>query len=174
MKCEFSSCNRAQVAKNLCLAHYKQQWKGQELRPLGSVKGGHKSRSAEERFWEKVNKNSKFGCPWMWTGARTNRGHGNFSVVTQRGRERYVAPHRFIYELLNGPIPKGLDIDHECHNRAAYLSLCNGGPTCLHRICVYPDHLVAKTRSENLLASPLTLSSQMVAGQIILPWYNNL
>lgn len=166
MKCVFPTCDREAVAKGLCRAHHKQQWRGQELREIGIIPGGVKPRPPEERFWEKVNKNNENGCPWIWTGARTNRGHGNFGVSSKKGQEHYTAPHRFIYELVNGPIPDGFDIDHECHNEAAILGLCNGGPTCLHRICVYPEHLVAKTRRDNLLASPLTIPSRMVAGEI--------
>lgn len=157
MNCEGPECMRDAVAKKLCLAHYKQQWKGQELRPLGSKKGGSEPRSAEERFWEKVDKNNQDCCPWMWTGARTAGGHGSFAVISKHRSQDsvFTAPHRFLYELFNGPIPEGLDVDHECHNHAANLGLCNGGPACLHRLCVTPEHLVAKSRRENLLASPL-------------------
>jgi hypothetical protein len=46
-----------------------------------------------------------------------------------------------------GPIPEGMDIDHRCHNADP---ACSRGPTCVHRLCVNPDHLEPTTRSLNL------------------------
>lgn len=57
---------------------------------------------------------------WEWTGSRTKAGYGK---VSWKGRLVYV--HRLVYELLEGPIPEGLQIDHICRNRA----------------CANPDHL---------------------------------
>ena len=45
-----------------------------------------------------------------------------------------MAAHRFAYEMLVGPIPEGLDLDHLCRVRH----------------CVNPNHLEPVTRSENL------------------------
>src|SRR5690606_41377855 len=41
--------------------------------------------------------------------------------------------HRVAWELLMGPIPEGLTIDHLCHNK----------------LCVNPDHLEPVTFGEN-------------------------
>ena len=171
MQCTFIGCGRAVAAKGLCLPHYKQRRNGRELSPIGSRHGGFEPRPAEERFWEKVNKDNYDGCPWIWVGAITSRGHGNFALVAKRGQSKYIAAHRFMYQLTRGPVADGLDIDHICHNEAARRGTCDGGETCLHRRCVYPEHLVAKSRRENLLASPLTLPSRMVSGEIVLPYY---
>lgn len=46
---------------------------------------------------------------WTWTGSRNGRNYGSFSI---NGRRR--GTHRLAYELLVGPIPDGLQIDHLC------------------------------------------------------------
>lgn len=46
----------------------------------------------------------------MWTAsAGTRNGYGRFW-----DGERYCVAHRFAYEIRNGPIPDGLEIDHLC------------------------------------------------------------
>lgn len=54
--------------------------------------------------------------------------------------------HRLAWELRNGSIPEGLVLDHTCHNGTD----CLGGPTCMHRRCVNPDHLELVTVAENV------------------------
>lgn len=66
---------------------------------------------------------------WEWTGS-TNQNYGIFEI---KGKE--IRIHRFIYELMVGPIPKELTIDHLCRNRR----------------CVNPVHLEVVTRKENTL-----------------------
>jgi len=79
---------------------------------------------------------------WMFTGARTGQGYGNIWL-----KGSYVGAHRAFYLVFVGPIPEGLDVDHECHNR----SNCPGGNNCPHRLCVnYEEHLILRPRRENL------------------------
>lgn len=57
------------------------------------------------------------GCPvpgecWIWEGARTKSRSGFYGRIQQDGHCRYA--HRVVYELLVGPIPDGLEIDHLC------------------------------------------------------------
>lgn len=68
------------------------------------------------------------GC-WEWLASRSD-GYGR---VTWQGRQRPA--HRVVYELLVGPIPAGLQIDHLCRNRG----------------CVNPAHLEPVTQRENLM-----------------------
>ena len=81
------------------------------------------------RFWSKVA--CRGGC-WEWT-ASLRRGYGRFSI----GYRTFPA-HRVAYEMLVGPIPDGLTLDHLCRNKA----------------CVNPDHLEPVTGVENTQRGP--------------------
>lgn len=85
-----------------------------------------KKRSADERFYEKVQVT---GFCWNWTGC-TTKGYGYFW-----NGEKLVLAHRWAYENLVGPVPPKLHIDHLCRNRS----------------CVNPDHLEPVTVRVNLL-----------------------
>ncbi len=58
--------------------------------------------------------------------------------------------HRYAYEIEVGPIPFGLVLDHECHNRDL---TCLVSKECLHHQCCNVEHLVPKTHSANLRAA---------------------
>ncbi len=98
-----------------------------------------------DRFWAKVQKTE--GC-WIWTGAISANGYGNFWDGT-----RQVSPHRWAYETFVGPIPEGLQIDH-VRDRG-----------CASRACVRPDHLEPVTGTENQARSPLTPSGKVACPQ---------
>lgn len=82
----------------------------------------------EPRFWAKVSPPNGAGC-WLWT-ATLVRGYGQFGIGSRR---QYA--HRVAYELLVGPVPEGLQLDHLCRTPA----------------CVNPAHLDPVTCRENLL-----------------------
>lgn len=93
----------------------------------------------EQRFWPKVNKNGSapehrpdLEACWEWMAFRQPDGYGQLGRGGKRGG--FVLAHRFAYELLVGPIPEGLQIDHLCRNRS----------------CVNPAHLEPVTLVENL------------------------
>jgi hypothetical protein len=88
------------------------------------------------RFFSKVNKNGPvpakrpdLGPCWLWKPVTASGGYGQF---TANGKTRLA--HRAAYELLVGPIPQGLTIDHLCSVRH----------------CVNPAHLEAVTLAENI------------------------
>ncbi|WP_414720971.1 HNH endonuclease signature motif containing protein [Streptomyces sp.] len=81
------------------------------------------------------------GCVFF-TGRVRGDGYGGVSL----GNRREASAHRVAYELMVGPIPPGLTIDHLCHNRSA---TCSGGRACLHRRCVNPFHLEPVSSGEN-------------------------
>lgn len=80
-----------------------------------------------KRFWSKV-RITALGC-WAWTGGKRN-GYGSFWRNGQ-----HEGAHRFAYEHLVGPIPKGLHLDHLCRNHG----------------CVNPVHLEVVTCRVNVL-----------------------
>jgi len=87
---------------------------------------GPKPRDVKERFLEKVKKS---GTCWNWDASIRRGGYGRFTI-----NGKSVVAHRFSYELLIGPIPEGMQLDHLCRNRK----------------CVNPDHLEPVTLQENL------------------------
>lgn len=81
------------------------------------------------RFFAKVSEPDSNGC-MRWTGAHVANGYGQI-----RYDGRVVYAHRVAYELMRGPIPEGLYIDHLCRVRD----------------CVNPEHLEPVTHKENIM-----------------------
>lgn len=80
------------------------------------------------RLWGKVELSAD-GC-WRWTGSRSTNGYAQI-----KNDGRLVTVHRLIYELLVGPIPAGLELDHLCRVRH----------------CVNPAHLEPVNHRVNTL-----------------------
>lgn len=92
------------------------------------------------------------GC-WLWTGGLFSSGYAAFKM---RGQNRRAHKVLWVWEF--GLVPAGLVLDHLCHG-----PYCGGGPTCLHRRCVNPEHLAAVPQRSNLLRSPQTPNAKNVA-----------
>ncbi|HEY9417647.1 MAG TPA: hypothetical protein VIQ30_23050 [Pseudonocardia sp.] len=82
------------------------------------------------------------GC-WPWPGNINPGGYG------MTGKE--TPAHVQSYRHHIGPVPKKHDVGHACHDKD---ETCQDWRTCTHRRCINPEHLIAQTRSENLLARP--------------------
>lgn len=70
---------------------------------------------------------------WIWTAGVDKDGYGRIALGARHSG--YKRTHIVAYELVYGPVPEGLVIDHECTNT----------------FCVNPDHLRAVTSRVNTL-----------------------
>lgn len=121
-ECSIDGCNASAVTRGWCDRHYS-AWK-RTGDPLGWRD------NVQRRFWERVDK-KRSGC-WVWTGHVAG---GDYGQIKVNGVS--VMVHRYAYELLVGPIPDGLQIDHLCRNRR----------------CVNPKHLEPVVARTNVLRS---------------------
>jgi len=67
------------------------------------------------------------GC-WEWQGLT----RGSYGRITFQNIK--LTTHVASWELVYGPVPEGLELDHLCENK----------------ICLNPDHLEAVTHAENI------------------------
>lgn len=78
-------------------------------------------------FLSKIDKPA-IGC-WVYRGHITKAGYGAYRTPTAN-----KLAHRMMWEIMNGPIPKGMCVCHSCDN-----------PPCCR-----PDHLWLGTQPENV------------------------
>ena len=93
----------------------------------------------------------------LWTGYRRPDGYGDVSIKGKLQRA-----HRVAYELANGPIPDGQDVDHVCHN----VTDCSGGLDCPHRLCINAEHLRVVPRLANARAGRTGSTLTGVVGNV--------
>lgn len=112
--CTVYGCERRHYAKGLCTMHYARWRKHGDPHRVDKPK---MIGTPEERFWPKVDRHGpipdhqpQLGPCWLWVAHRDRKGYGRLGVLSNRA---YLA-HRFSYELLVGPIPDGLSLDHLC------------------------------------------------------------
>lgn len=123
MKCRFTGCDRAAKARGLCFYHYNRQHSSGTLDTSFL-----KVRTAEERFWQHVQKTET--C-WIWLATTDRQGYGQFHP--EPGMNRIA--HKWLYQRMVGPIPEGMQLDHLCRNTS----------------CVNPAHLEVVTARENTM-----------------------
>ena len=83
---------------------------------------------AEANFWKNVVQDDETGC-WEWQASKIHKGYPRFTVC-----HKHILAYRFAYELLEGAVPEGLELDHLCRNSG----------------CVNPGHLEPVTHMENM------------------------
>jgi HNH endonuclease len=119
--CTISWCADVHYAHGLCHMHYQRDKRGVDMDQPRLARNA----PAAERFWTKVDK--EWDC-WPWLGYLNEDGYGSF-----RESNVVVYAHRFVYELLVGPIPDSYDLDHLCG----------------YRDCCDPSHMEPVTHAEN-------------------------
>lgn len=107
---------RAEFCQSLCAIHY----------PRGSMSEFWK---LEARLRHKIEIQPS-GC-WIWIASLDHNGYGRVRDTVNNSTK---FSHRFIYELLIGPIPSDLELDHLCRI-----------PSCCN-----PKHLEPVTHTENV------------------------
>lgn len=139
--CSIEGCVMAtsRIVLGLCENHYARQRRTGNLGPAEQLR---LNGEAERRFWEKVDRDGPvsdyrpdLGPCWMFTGSLTGNGYGGFR--DHNGDN--CRAHRFAYEMLVGPIPAALTLDHLCRVKR----------------CVRPTHLEQVTAEENTRRSNL-------------------
>lgn len=104
------------------------------------------------KFWARVDvplgRHWQRRC-WKWNGAittdrpagPTGGWGGGYGCLREPITGRWIRAHRYIWELLHGPIPDGMLIGHICSRFGSKKD---------NRDCVNPNHLILVNHSENL------------------------
>ncbi len=133
--CSVDGCERPSYGRSgMCAMHY------QRRRLLGNVGEAAprfmQGATVEERFWAKVDKAGPLpdfaphlGPCWLWTASLFTQSRYGLLKVSDTNRGAHVVS----YELVVGPVPAGLELDHLCRVRH----------------CVNPSHLEPVTHQEN-------------------------
>jgi len=82
---------------------------------------------------ERIIPLTESGC-WIWMGWVNDSGYGMIRRQKNNVKE-HIRVHRYVYELLNEPIPKNMTIDHLCRVR----------------LCVNPHHMEIVSPVENVM-----------------------
>jgi hypothetical protein len=84
------------------------------------------------------------GC-WLWTGFIDPKGYAHFTP-----HKKPVRAHVWGWARINGPVPVGFELDHNCRNRA----------------CVRPSHCEPVTHAENMRRGKWATATHCVNGHL--------
>lgn len=89
------------------------------------------------RFWRDVQRRGANEC-WPWVGqlgkpSRVNMLYGRFAMLSD-GKTKSYRSHRFVWMLMRGPIPDGMNVLHRCDNTK----------------CCNPEHLFLGSQHDNI------------------------
>lgn len=124
--CSVNDCVGPVIVRGMCPKHYT-RWR-RHGDPSAVQRRGTKPTPLVERIANKFLVGD--GC-WPWTGCADELGYGQIKADGPGNQKKQA--HRAVYELISGPIPDGLHLDHLCNN-----------PNC-----VRPGHLEPVTQAEN-------------------------
>lgn len=102
------------------------------------------SQESLERFFSKIDTRGPMDC-WNWVATKNQKGYGRIKVD-----KMWYSAHRFLWQLVNGPIPRGLLVCHSCDN-----------PSCCN-----PNHLWLGTHQENM--DDMVEKGRSIKGRIFL------
>jgi hypothetical protein len=139
-KCSFPGCEKPLESRGLCTGHANQSRRGRLLTPLAARKHRRKSSSYPELTCDEAACDNPLLCGscHVFRYSKNTYGYGRFTI---NHKNHFV--HRWVWELENGPIPAGMEIDHMCRNRA----------------CCNIDHLRLVTRAVNTLENSVSFSA---------------
>lgn len=121
LACGFSGCVNNAFAKGYCSSHLSQQRRKGVMTPIA-----FNGDDPIGNFWKLTSQSGE--CKF-WTGPTNRNGYGRYSI----GYDTFLA-HRWIFETQVKQIPRGMELDHTCHNPP----------------CVNLDHLRIASHKQNL------------------------
>ncbi|MFI0934584.1 HNH endonuclease signature motif containing protein [Streptomyces sp. NPDC021019] len=137
--CSINGCDKRCFCRGWCSMHYSRwQRHGDPLRENVIVQ------YAGVDFAELVDRSGGDEACHPWSGPTDQQGYGRYRKADQLDERA----HREAYRRHHGEVPDGASgyvLDHRCHDPRT----CSGGPTCQHRRCCNPAHLVAVPNGDN-------------------------
>lgn len=142
-ECSISDCHDQAVTRGWCTKHYTRWLRHGD--PLAVAAWVADTRT---RLDARTDMRGGLDTCHLWQGPPDSEGYGRMDVGGRKLRVHVIA-----WELENGPVPPGMAVDHECHNRAVQEGLCRPGK-CMHRLCRNERHLMAKPPAQHIQDSP--------------------